>query len=353
MIRALIPARLPAGTTPFVAGMMTASLALTTMPSLRLPLVTELVRAAAAERGPLKPAIATPPGDEDLLEIVEVPHPERDLSGMPAEERNRTLAFTQAAVQPASPFAAGDLQSASGKTAMQCLTQAVYYEAAREPVDGRRAVAQVILNRMRHPAFPKSVCGVVYQGSTRPGCQFSFTCDGSLLRRPDPGLWQQAARIAYDALNGYVEKAVGYATHYHANYVFPYWAPRLTKLTRIGAHIFYRWPGTWGKPASFGGQYAGNEVIPPWRKVYGNTTRLAGIPADLSAGIAGAANSVDAAPRIAELETAGKLDTSTGWRMHISDPAELNRATSAALRRQTGTNLLSEQTQQGATHDAL
>jgi len=70
--------------------------------------------------------------------------------------------------------------------ALTCLTQAVYYEAASEPDGGQRAVAQVVLNRVAHPAYPKTVCGVVYQGSERStGCQFTFTCDGALARMPN------------------------------------------------------------------------------------------------------------------------------------------------------------------------
>jgi spore germination cell wall hydrolase CwlJ-like protein len=106
--------------------------------------------------------------------------------------------------------------------ALTCLTQAVYYEAASEGVDGGRAVAQVVLNRMRHPGYPASVCGVVYQGADRPtGCQFTFTCDGSLLRAPVQALWARSRKIAEEALKGRVFATVGHATHYHADYVLP------------------------------------------------------------------------------------------------------------------------------------
>jgi len=122
-------------------------------------------------------------------------------------------------------------------------------------------VAQVVLNRMRHPAYPKSVCGVVYQGSARTtGCQFTFTCDGSLRWAPEPTLWRKARGVAERALGGYVDKAVGSATHYHASYVAPYWAPTLVKMTQVGAHIFYRWTGPWGEPPAFTGRYAGGEA---------------------------------------------------------------------------------------------
>ena len=128
--------------------------------------------------------------------------------------------------------------------ALMCLALAISYEAGHEPLAGQEAVAQVILNRLRHPAFPKTLCGVIYQGAERrTGCQFTFTCDGS-LRRPRSALaMAQATAVAEQVLNGGASFTVGGATHYHANYVSPYWAPSLVKIRAIGAHIFYRMPG--------------------------------------------------------------------------------------------------------------
>jgi spore germination cell wall hydrolase CwlJ-like protein len=144
--------------------------------------------------------------------------------------------------------------------ALNCLASAVYYEAGNQDVDGERAVAQVVLNRVRHPAFPGSVCGVVYQGSTRlTGCQFTFTCDGSLNRRPDSEGWGRANTVAQAALGGAVYAPVGWATHYHADYVVPYWAATMAKNTIVGAHLFYRWAGGWGQPAAFARVYGGTE----------------------------------------------------------------------------------------------
>jgi spore germination cell wall hydrolase CwlJ-like protein len=144
--------------------------------------------------------------------------------------------------------------------ALQCLASAVYYEAGNQDEDGERAVAQVVLNRVRHPAFPNSVCGVVYEGSTRPtGCQFTFTCDGSLNRQPDADGWRRAYKVAQDALSGSVYAPVGWATHYHANYVIPTWASSMAKNAIVGAHIFYRWGGSWGQPAVFTAAYSGRE----------------------------------------------------------------------------------------------
>ena len=149
--------------------------------------------------------------------------------------------------------------------ALDCLTKAVYYEAAVEGDTGQRAVAQVVLNRMRSPIFPHSVCGVVFQGSElKTGCQFSFTCDGSLMRRPSLTGWMRARRIALAALSGHVEPSVGLATHYHANYVVPYWASSLDKVSTIGAHIFYTMRGSLGRPGAFDARYdPGAELEPP------------------------------------------------------------------------------------------
>jgi spore germination cell wall hydrolase CwlJ-like protein len=160
----------------------------------------------------------------------------------------------------ASPFALRFASEADRMRSLQCLTEAVYYESATEPVEGQRAVAQVILNRLRHPAYPNTVCGVIYQGSERrTGCQFTFTCDGSLGRAPMASLWNRARQVAEEALAGYVHRPVGWATHYHANYVVPYWASSLVKSANIGQHIFYRWTGGWGRPGAFTDRYAGIE----------------------------------------------------------------------------------------------
>jgi hypothetical protein len=163
---------------------------------------------------------------------------------------------------PAKPFEIGPASTNDVRSALDCLTAAVYYEARSESEDGQRAVAQVVLNRVRHPAFPKSVCGVVYQGSNRAtGCQFSFTCDGSLARGREPGPWDRARRLAAQALAGYVYEPVGLATHYHTTAIHPWWADALTKAVTIGAHVFYRWRGEWGDPKSFQRPYVGAEAF--------------------------------------------------------------------------------------------
>lgn len=134
--------------------------------------------------------------------------------------------------------------------AIECLTLAVAYEAGNESDEGQQAVAEVVLNRVRHPFFPKSVCGVVFAGSTRrTGCQFSFTCDGSLRRRLSQRTTARARDVALRAIEGQLGSLALGATHYHADYVSPYWAPSLSRLTKIGAHIFYRMPGRSGPGA--------------------------------------------------------------------------------------------------------
>jgi hypothetical protein len=146
--------------------------------------------------------------------------------------------------------------------ALQCMTLALYYEAANEPTDGQRAVAQVILNRVAHPTYPNSVCGVVFQGSERrTGCQFSFTCDGSLARKPARATWDRARGVAAAALSGYVYQPIGLATHYHATYVLPYWASSLTNVGTIGLHTFYKWRGAAGRPDAFASRYRGAEPV--------------------------------------------------------------------------------------------
>ncbi|MEQ1688693.1 MAG: cell wall hydrolase [Sphingopyxis sp.] len=144
-----------------------------------------------------------------------------------------------------------------------CLTAALYYEAASESDDGMRGVAQVVLNRVRHPSFPGSVCGVVFQGSQRAiVCQFTFSCDGAMARAPSRPNWSRASRIAAEALAGRTFPAVGLATHYHTQAIWPSWGRSLAMTNIIGAHIFHRWRGRWGTPAAFSRPYSGREPLP-------------------------------------------------------------------------------------------
>ncbi|WP_395644540.1 cell wall hydrolase [Terricaulis sp.] len=130
-----------------------------------------------------------------------------------------------------------------------CLSQAIYYEARGESYRGQVAVAEVIMNRVRSPAYPKSVCAVVYQGSHRAtGCQFTFTCDGSLNRRPRGRAWTEAQHVATQVMMGYTRPMTQRATHYHTNAVNPVWSSGLVETTTIGSHVFYRFPTASERP---------------------------------------------------------------------------------------------------------
>ncbi len=124
----------------------------------------------------------------------------------------------------------------------RCLAEAVYFEARSESEEGQAAVAQVVLNRVRSGLYPSSICGVVYQNRHRHlACQFTFACEGKSLRIAEPDSWDDAKRVASAVLEGKTYLAdVGGATHYHANYVRPYWSRRLKKMDVIGRHIFYK-----------------------------------------------------------------------------------------------------------------
>ena len=207
---------------------------------------------------PLNPSLLEP------ANLAMAPQVYQQLTPQEAVAANAGVPFSSLPNPAASAFRFAGAAPEDHARALGCLTMAVYYEAASESDEGEAAVAQVVLNRVRHPLFPKTVCGVVFQGSQLPtGCQFTFTCDGSLARQPSPAGWKRASAIAERALGGYVMKAVGEATHYHTMWVVPYWQPTLVKLTQIGAHIFYRWSGDAGRPGAFLGRYAGLETAPP------------------------------------------------------------------------------------------
>lgn len=235
--------------------------------------------------------VATPPGPaaagyeaEDhfpgaALLYADVPAPAGQLAETAAPAQGVTgttalpslplpVAAAAAAIQAdaagagAAPFSMRGASSADRAKALDCLTAAIYYEAASEPDAGQSAVAQVILNRVRHPAFPATVCGVVYQGSERLGCQFSFACDGAMARIPSRTGWIRAARHAAMALAGYVYAPVGLATHYHTYAVTPAWNRSLVMTGVVGAHLFHRWKGVWGTRAAFSQPYRGGEPFP-------------------------------------------------------------------------------------------
>lgn len=197
------------------------------------------------------PAIASA---ASLLRRLELDIAPPDLPPFAGQESAR---FAGAALPS---FLAAARSADDAARATECMTAAIYYEARSEPVDGQRAVAQVVLNRVRDRAFPGSVCGVVWQGSNRAtGCQFSFTCDGSLDRPRDPYAWARARVVAISALSGEGYAPVGAATHYHTTAIMPWWAPSLRRIGLVGSHIFYRWAAPLERALSFRKTYLGIE----------------------------------------------------------------------------------------------
>ena len=219
---------------------------------------------------------------EDLPQVVSGDLALTDAPPPPLETGARSDAEL-----PAGPAARAFFAEGTGidkARALQCMTLALYYEAANEPTEGQRAVAQVILNRVAHPSYPDSVCGVVFQGSERrTGCQFSFTCDGSLARKPARATWDRARGVAAAALAGYVYEPIGLATHYHATYVLPYWASSLTNVGTIGLHTFYKWRGVAGRSDAFASRYRGAEpAAAPHPRSYSDPTGSAPDPVVLA-----------------------------------------------------------------------
>ncbi|UUL81320.1 cell wall hydrolase [Sphingomonas qomolangmaensis] len=214
---------------------------------------------------------------------------------------------TAGATIPAAPPFRLRGSGADQSRALQCLTTAIYYEAASEPDAGQRAVAQVVLNRVRHPVFPSTVCGVVFQGSDKRVCQFSFACDGAMARVPARVAWDRAQRVAASALNGSVFAPVGMATHYHTYAVTPSWNRSLVMTGVEGAHFFHRWKGYWGTPAAFRDRYFGGEPTPgPLRKLAAAApvmAQVAPVVAPVAIKAAAAATATQIQPTYAESGT--------------------------------------------------
>jgi spore germination cell wall hydrolase CwlJ-like protein len=206
--------------------------------------------------------------DSQRPSIPALPAPEpmvlRNVAPTDAPGMNAAIPLSDAPNPRAASIVFRANGAADQERSLQCLAEAIYYEARSESEDGQRAVAQVVLNRVRHPSYPASVCGVVYQGPMRAGggCQFTFTCDGSLATPPSGFGWLRARRLAAEALAGSVYAPVGYSTHYHTHQVLPVWAYRLAKSAVIGSHNFYRLQGDWGAPYAFRQPYAGREPNP-------------------------------------------------------------------------------------------
>lgn len=124
----------------------------------------------------------------------------------------------------------------------ECLAEAIYFEARSETLAGQKAVAEVVMNRVKSRHYPNTVCGVVYQGSERSsGCQFSFTCDGSMdARKPSGWHWTRSKEVAGLAITDGFAPVTKRATHYHTTAVNPYWSKKLKKTNQYGTHVFYR-----------------------------------------------------------------------------------------------------------------
>lgn len=203
------------------------------------------------------PIPAAPPAD--VVPVVE-PVALKPLTLDDARVANASVPFITRDLSAARAFRFGGSPE-DFQRARDCLAAAVLYEAGDDD-KGQRAVAQVVINRARHPAFPKSICGVVFQGAERAtGCQFTFTCDGALARRYSDLAWLRAQSVALAALTGAVDPSVGLATHYHTDWVRPYWSDSLEKIAAVDTHLFFRWPGFWGTPAAFRATLSGEPVI--------------------------------------------------------------------------------------------
>ena len=223
-------------------------------------------------------------------------------TGVDAMKLNAATPNASQFLRVAQPFVFKPATAEDRRRALRCLTQGIYYEAALEPTEGQEAVAQVILNRVRDPNYANSICGVVFEGAERTtGCQFSFTCDGALAQPPVAWAWNRARQVAERALAGHVSARVGTATHYHADYVRPWWAPTLNKLTQIGAHIFYRWKGVYGEPAAFRQPYAGREPLIDEARFSRPRIRIT-TPADAELVLADAAANGESAMRTVEID---------------------------------------------------
>jgi spore germination cell wall hydrolase CwlJ-like protein len=269
------------------------------------------------------PGLGIPPQPEPLQF--------REIAPQDAVTINAAVPISTLPNPAARPFAIAFASPADRLRAVECLTAAVYYEAAVETTAGQQAVAQVVLNRVRHPAYPSTVCGVVFQGQERStGCQFTFTCDGALRRTPSASGWARARRVAEEALAGKVFAPVGWATHYHTNWVVPYWSSSLVKLTNVGTHIFYRWEGGWGKPAAFRISPARIEPqIAKMRSLTSDPTSLADAPtideaAALAAAEAAAAAAVGTAP-----QTPGSIDSFARAVLRRYEPPNAEASTKA------------------------
>ena len=275
------------------------------------------------------PGLGAPPVPEPLQF--------RDVAPQDAVAINAAIPISSEPNPAARPYREDFATPADRLRATECLTAAIYYEAAIEPADGQRAVAQVVLNRVRHPAFPKTVCGVVFQGSDRStGCQFTFTCDGALNRTPSAVFWARARKVAEEALAGKVYAPVGWSTHYHTNWVVPYWSSTLTKAAVVGSHIFYRWAGGWGHAPAFRFAAGGSEPqIALMRRLTSDPSSLADavgptttiVDPKIAAAIAAGDAPIPGAPAQGSIDSFGRAV------LRRYEPMTAEQATAAAMAR--------------------
>ena len=187
---------------------------------------------------------ALPQHDDARHAAVPLPLPRSNAVQKAASKSQRAKRHLRSPVQRLS------LTGKKRTRAEKCLADAVYFEARGEPVRGQIAVGQVVMNRVFSDYYPDNVCDVVYQNADRRfGCQFTFACDGIPEVVTEPEAWRRARRIAKDILDGKLWlKAIGWATHYHADWVHPSWVHEMNKLSTLGVHTFYR-PRAWGSGA--------------------------------------------------------------------------------------------------------
>lgn len=265
---------------------------------------------AAAPQVGLVDAAGLPATADDTVVLSEL---------SPDDARTLNARIALAAIGPgnAKPFVFRG--SAADRTrARDCLALAGMAEAGSGDGD-QRAVMQVILNRVRHPAFSNSVCGVVFEGSQRPtGCQFSFTCDGSLARNYGDSLWDASRRRAQELLGGAIYAPVGNSTHFHADYVYPWWSDKLDKVAQIGPHIFFRWRGFWGTAKALSARYGGAEPDPMALRATAEAVAAANpLPTLLESGMAMRSITAETVSETASQEGEGPRATSPGAGVHF------------------------------------
>ena len=212
----------------------------------------QILAAPAAQPAAAQPAAAQPAAK--LVVQAAAAQPETLTPEVVAPEAAKPVKvlpfWAKAAAKPVTPvkpvldysptYLAG-IPAASGDAQFECLAQALYFEARGESVKGQFAVAEVILNRVDSGLYPRSICGVVKQGS-RYACQFSYVCDGYSDQIRERAAYAQVAKVARLMIDGAPRDLTAGATHFRTGAVMPGWARKFTQTARIGAHYFHRQP---------------------------------------------------------------------------------------------------------------